>query len=399
VRRAVPLVPDGPDVVTSSVRLTHSPSVSKRWGPFVAIGDVEVMRRPQRTSTPRQGRSRTTPSQSPQIVARQEVSDERTADPGGVTRPSLAQLTDVEATATAPTDTPLLWRKGVDGQWRPEPAPPFAEDAPAILGELAAHEVRLDGHDEDLDAKANIASPTFTGTVGGVTKAMVGLGSVANLAPADLPVSTATAAAIASAPGAVASVNGATGAVVLTKADVGLGNVTNTSDTAKPVSTAQQAALDAKAPLASPTFTRHRFRRHQGPCRARQRRGHRPRRPTGQFGATGGAEYPPGRGPAHAASVPTDFHGRRCRRRSNPAMAGLSTSAHGPPTRRTTSSAPSPSASPPQHGTGQTYRRLNQPAQDLTNRKLAMLVKVDQPTNLFQIQMYSALPPCPTSFP
>ncbi|SDN78868.1 hypothetical protein [Geodermatophilus sp. DSM 45219] len=40
-----------------------------------------------------------------------------------------------------------------------------------------------------------------------------------------------------------------------TKADVGLGNVDNTADSAKPVSTATQTALDAKAPLASPTFT------------------------------------------------------------------------------------------------------------------------------------------------
>jgi len=56
--------------------------------------------------------------------------------------------------------------------------------------------------------KAPIASPTFTGTVGGVTKAMVGLG-----------------------------------------------NVDNTADTAKPVSTAQQTALDLKANLLSPTFT------------------------------------------------------------------------------------------------------------------------------------------------
>lgn len=56
--------------------------------------------------------------------------------------------------------------------------------------------------------KANIASPTFTGTVGGITKAMVGLGSV-----------------------------------------------DNTADTAKPVSTAQQTQLDLKAPLASPTLT------------------------------------------------------------------------------------------------------------------------------------------------
>ena len=59
-----------------------------------------------------------------------------------------------------------------------------------------------------LESKANIASPTFTGTVSGVTKAMVGLG-----------------------------------------------NVDNTSDVNKPVSTAQQTALNLKAPLASPALT------------------------------------------------------------------------------------------------------------------------------------------------
>ena len=59
-----------------------------------------------------------------------------------------------------------------------------------------------------IDTKAPIASPTFTGTVAGVTKSMVGLG-----------------------------------------------NVDNTSDANKPVSTAGQTALDLKANLASPTFT------------------------------------------------------------------------------------------------------------------------------------------------
>lgn len=59
-----------------------------------------------------------------------------------------------------------------------------------------------------LDLKAPIASPTFTGTVSGVTKA-----------------------------------------------HVGLGNVDNTADTSKPVSTAQQTALNLKANIASPTFT------------------------------------------------------------------------------------------------------------------------------------------------
>lgn len=53
----------------------------------------------------------------------------------------------------------------------------------------------------------------------------------------------------------VASVNGATGVVVLTKTDIGLGNVDNTSDIAKPISTATQGALDLKAPLASPALT------------------------------------------------------------------------------------------------------------------------------------------------
>jgi hypothetical protein len=46
-----------------------------------------------------------------------------------------------------------------------------------------------------LDAKAPLASPTFTGTVGGITKTMVGLGSVDNTADASKPVSTAQAAA------------------------------------------------------------------------------------------------------------------------------------------------------------------------------------------------------------
>lgn len=38
-------------------------------------------------------------------------------------RPSLGQLADVADTATAPTDVPLVLRKGADGVFRPEPAP------------------------------------------------------------------------------------------------------------------------------------------------------------------------------------------------------------------------------------------------------------------------------------
>lgn len=59
-----------------------------------------------------------------------------------------------------------------------------------------------------LNSKAPLADPTFTGTVSGVTKT-----------------------------------------------HVGLGNVDNTADADKPVSTAQQTALNLKADLAGPTFT------------------------------------------------------------------------------------------------------------------------------------------------
>jgi len=56
-----------------------------------------------------------------------------------------------------------------------------------------------------LAAKAPLASPTFTGTVSGVTKAMVGLGNVDNTSDANKPVSTAQAAADAAVASAAAA--------------------------------------------------------------------------------------------------------------------------------------------------------------------------------------------------
>jgi len=47
-----------------------------------------------------------------------------------------------------------------------------------------------------INLKANIESPTFTGTVKGITKAMVGLGNVDNTSDIDKPVSTATKTAL-----------------------------------------------------------------------------------------------------------------------------------------------------------------------------------------------------------
>lgn len=106
----------------------------------------------------------------------------------------------------------------------------------------------------DTTVIAPLASPTFTGTVSGVTKTMVGLGNVDNTSDANKPVSTATQTALdLKAPLASPTFTGTVAGV--TKSMVGLGNVDNTSDANKPVSTATQTALDLKAPLASPTFT------------------------------------------------------------------------------------------------------------------------------------------------
>jgi len=98
--------------------------------------------------------------------------------------------------------------------------------------------------------KAPLANPTFTGTVSGITKSMVGLGSVDNTADTAKPISTATQAALdlkanLASPTFTGTVAG------ITKSMVGLGSVDNTADTAKPISTAQQTALNAKANLSS----------------------------------------------------------------------------------------------------------------------------------------------------
>ncbi|MGZ9736475.1 beta strand repeat-containing protein [Flavobacterium sp. GNP002] len=105
-----------------------------------------------------------------------------------------------------------------------------------------------------LDLKAPLNSPAFTGTVTGLTSAMVGLGNVNNTSDLNKPVSIDTQTAL----DLKASINSPafTGTVTgVTSTMVGLGNVNNTSDANKPVSNATQTALDLKAPLNSPAFT------------------------------------------------------------------------------------------------------------------------------------------------
>jgi hypothetical protein len=105
---------------------------------------------------------------------------------------------------------------------------------------------------------APIASPTFTGTVSGVTKAHVGLGSVDNTADSSKPVSTAQATAIATAKSeAIADATSQVNAL-LTGAPAALNTLDELAaalgDDANFASTVT-TSLGLKAPLASPTFT------------------------------------------------------------------------------------------------------------------------------------------------
>ena len=127
-----------------------------------------------------------------------------------------------------------------------------------------------------IDLKAPLASPTFTGTV--TVPTPIGDTTAATKLYVDTTASTTASnagTALSNHEADTTNIHGiadtsilvtTTGTQTLTnktitspaglvKGDVGLGNVDNTSDASKPISTATQTALDLKAPLASPTFT------------------------------------------------------------------------------------------------------------------------------------------------
>ena len=98
-----------------------------------------------------------------------------------------------------------------------------------------------------------LTSPVIN-TPTGITKSDVGLANVDNTTDANKPVSTAGQTALdlkanIASPTFTGTVSG------VTKTHVGLGNVDDTSDANKPVSTATQTALDAKLALAGGTMT------------------------------------------------------------------------------------------------------------------------------------------------
>lgn len=164
----------------------------------------------------------------------------------------------------------------------PADLPVSTATSTALSGKAAAAHTHTAAQINDATATGrSVLSATDAGAARAVigagtasTKSDVGLGNVANTAPADLPVSTAAQSAL---DGKAASIHTHTGAQisdattvgrsVLTaadaasartslgagtassKADVGLGNVFNLAPADLPVSNAAQAALDVKAAL------------------------------------------------------------------------------------------------------------------------------------------------------
>ena len=140
-----------------------------------------------------------------------------------------------------------------------------AAEAAAILAAASAADTKISDHNSDttnvhgITDTAALATKTYADgavstAVAALTKSSVGLGNVDNTADTAKPVSTAQQTALdlkanLAGPTFTGTVSG------ITKSMVGLPNVDNTTDSAKPISTATQTALDLKAPKAAPTFT------------------------------------------------------------------------------------------------------------------------------------------------
>jgi hypothetical protein len=124
--------------------------------------------------------------------------------------PTASSVTNTPAGNISATNVQAALNE-LDTEKAPLASPAFTGNptAPTQTAGNNSTRVATTAYVDTADAlKAPLASPTFTGTVSGITKSMVGLGSV-----------------------------------------------DNTADTAKPVSTAQQTALNLKADLASPALT------------------------------------------------------------------------------------------------------------------------------------------------
>jgi hypothetical protein len=131
-------------------------------------------------------------------------------------------------------------------------------DVSSVTSDLATHAsdtTNIHGITNTADLATKTYADTAASTAAGtVTKSSLGLGNVNNTADTDKPVSTATQTALnlkanLAGPTFTGTVSG------ITKSMVGLGNVDNTADADKPVSTATQTALDAKLSKSGGTMT------------------------------------------------------------------------------------------------------------------------------------------------
>lgn len=86
------------------------------------------------------------------------------------------------------------------------PPPSTGGGGPTAFADITGDPEDNEALETALDLKAPLASPTFTGTVAGITKAMVGLGNADNTSDASKPVSTATQTALDAKEGLLASV-------------------------------------------------------------------------------------------------------------------------------------------------------------------------------------------------
>jgi hypothetical protein len=110
-------------------------------------------------------------------------------------------------------------------------APETLDTLGEIASSLANNNTLSSTLTTSIALKAPLADPTFTGTV-----TIPAGASISGFAPLADPSFTGTVSGI-------------------TKSMVGLGSVDNTTDLGKPISNATQTALDLKAPLANATFT------------------------------------------------------------------------------------------------------------------------------------------------
>ena len=124
------------------------------------------------------------------------VTNDEIATLDGITDNIQAQLdgkvsSSVAATTYAPLDSPIFVNSvtlpadtSIDGV------------SPNEIASLNGINYAVGSIQEQLDDKAPVNAPTFTGTVSGITKSMVGLGNVNNTTDANKPISTATQAAL-----------------------------------------------------------------------------------------------------------------------------------------------------------------------------------------------------------